>query len=195
MALYRVKAAWNGFSGAPGYSIFHFDAAVEANALGAQNAAAAVDLFYDGLTMYLPTGVSVGVESAVEVIDTPTGQLLDVLSTPALAANVGNATGNYSSAAGACITWNTVGVKNGRRVRGRTFIVPLSAAGCFENNGTLANGFITHLVGKGQALIDGDSDFHVYSRPSSTGASDGSSHTVAGVRVADKTAILKSRRD
>jgi len=195
MALYRVKARWDGFSGAPGYSIFHFDAAVEPNVAGATAVATAVDTFYDSLTGRLPAAVTVTVESAVEVIDTPTGQLQDVLSVPVMAGNKGVNAGAMSSAVGACVTWQTTGVRGGRRVRGRTFLVPLHPGTNFEDNGTLIAGAVATIQTSAQALVDGEYGFHVYARPSGPGATDGASYDVASARVADKTAVLRSRRD
>lgn len=195
MALYRIKNRWTGFNGAPGYSVFHFDAQTAPTEAGAQERADAVGAFNVALKGYLPIGVSVVVEPSVEIINAPDGQLQDVINITSPATQTGTAAGTYSSATGACITWGTAGIRNGRRVRGRTFLVPLNAATSFEGNGTLSNGFITSMTAAADALVGGGWDLQVYSRPSTSGATDGDHYTVQSGRINDKTAILRSRRD
>lgn len=194
MALYRVKTRWSGFSGAPGYTILHFDAAVSGNVDGAENAATGTRAFFNSISALLPSAVRLDVEPAVELIEESSGELVDVFTVPTPAVLSGTQTGGFSSATGACVTWSTVGVRNGRRVKGRTFLVPL-AGSQYEADGTLTSASINTLTTAAQALIAHTSDLHVFGRPSASGATDGASYTVTSARVTDKTAILRSRRD
>jgi len=120
--------------------------------------------------------------------------LMDVLTVTAGSAISGFVSGGFSSATGACINWNTPEVRNGRRVRGRSFIVPL-ASSQYDVDGTLTAGALTGLQTRADTLVGGGWDLQVYKRPTIKGATDGDSATVTSARIADKTAILRSRRD
>ena len=194
MAVYRVKFRWTGFTGAPGYTNLHFDASTEPTQAGAQAVYDAAGEFAGDITSALPSAVSISIEGGVEVVDQTTNELLTVFSATTRTAAKGIGTGGFSSSTGACITWETGEVKNGRRVRGRTFIVPLAASG-YDTDGTLTSGVLTDLQTAAAALAAGGFTFGVLARPSTVGAADGSFHTVTSGRISDKTAVLRSRRD
>lgn len=194
MSVYRVKIRWTGFTGAPGYTILHFDAPTEATQAGADAVHSLTNDFIVSLASNLPSAVSLLAEQGVEVIDQATNQLETIFTATARAATKGVGTGGFSSATGACIVWETGEVKAGRRVRGRTFIVPISAS-MYDTDGTLTSACLTDLQGAASQLAGGGFNFGVLSRPSISGAADGSFHTVSSGRVSDKTAVLRSRRD
>lgn len=194
MAVYRVKLRWTGFTGAPGYTNLHFDVAAGDTVAGAQSVYDQVQTFAIDIAARLPSAVTLTTEAGVEVIDQATNELITIHTVTAGTNTKGQMTGGFSSATGACIVWETGEVKNGRRVRGRTFIVPLSAV-AYEADGTLTASAITGLQDAASKLTAGGFGFGVLSRPSSSGASDGSFHTASSGRVNDKTAILRSRRD
>lgn len=194
MSLFRVKARWSGFTGSPGWSVFHFDAPDDAAGPTAQACADAVrSLAYTWRT-HIPSIVTINVESSVERIDTPTGQMIDITDVTAPLAVTGTATGNFSAASGACIQWITAGVRNGRRVRGRTFVVPMAATG-YDAAGTLSTGALSDLQGGATAFANDFAGAVVYGRPTAPGASDGVAYDIASGRVVDKVAVLRSRRD
>lgn len=172
----------------------HFDAAVAPNVDGALNAVEGVQAFFNAIVLQLPTAVKLNVENAVEVIEETTGQLVETFSVAAQTQISGTGNSTYSGVSGACISWNTGEVRNGRRVRGRTFIIPLHTQ-VYEGDGTLTTGCITALSTAAQGLIDHTSDFHIFNRPTLPGAADGQSATVTGFVVKDKAAVLRSRRD
>lgn len=194
MSAYRVKCRWTGFTGAPGYTILHFDAQTAPTAAAAEAAADAAHTFIQDCASNMPSVVKLTIETAVEVIDEATNQLETIYTVPAGVPLSGTVPGGFSSATGACITWETGEVKNGRRVRGRTFLVPLAGT-CYDTDGTLTSGTLTDLQNAASGIAAGGFSFGVLSRPSGPGASDGSFHTVSSGRVNDKTAILTSRRD
>ena len=194
MAVYRVKLRWTGFTGAPGYTNLHFDAPTDHTQAAAQACYDAASGFAGEIASTIPNAVSITTEGGVEVLEQTNNQLITVYSATTVSPAKGIQTGGYSSATGAVITWETGEVKNGRRVRGRTFIVPLSAA-YYEADGTLSAGVITDLQNAAAALSGGGFNFGILSRPTAVGATDGSFHTVSSGRIADKTAILTSRRD
>lgn len=201
--IYRVKMNWTGFPGAPGLSVFHFrDFDTEPGAglseAGAQAATARVDTFITAVVPYLPQGVMLRSDTEVEVIEETTGQLEDTYSvTPAAAKTGAMSTANgFSAPSGAVINWRTQGVRNGRRIRGRTFLVPLGS-GSYQADGTLSTAAVAGLAAAANALVEssGSPDLGVYARPSGPGASDGNWVVASSATVPDMAAVLRSRRD
>lgn len=193
MALVRVTAEWTGFNGGPGYSAFHFDALTPmADIQGLQ--ARVAGLFYE-IRPQLPEDVRVTVRPTSEIIDEVTGELIDYVEPEeAQSGYSGAASGGYSGASGAVINWNTATVARGRRVRGRTFLVPLAGA-AYDDVGTLTSSTLSNLGRGADALYGGeaDPDFCVWSRPRN--GSGGVLAPVISHRIPDLAAILRSRRD
>lgn len=193
MAISRITAVWQGFPGAPGYSSFFFDAFGGGDLVDAEHAR--VRSFFLALQTILPSGLTVTVNPEAEVLDETTGELLGYsnVTEPSNQVN-GAATGAYSGPAGAAVTWNTDTVAKGRRLRGRTFVVPL-ANSAYDSQGTLATSAITDLNEGAEDLIgDGSGpQLVIWSRPAASVA--GSIGPVTSHRVADKVAVLRSRRD
>lgn len=188
---------WAGFSGAPGYTNLHFlnpepdpnDAARDA--LGTR-----VRAWFQTFSSSLPSGVTITFPTVLERFDTGTGVLEEELPLDPLTTVTGAGSGNYSSAVGACINWRTTSVLNGRRVRGRTFIVPLTAV-AYAADGTLSDTLRTTFQTNANALLDPgitDLPLCIWAQPA-PGGSDGTAHQVTTATVADKTAVLRSRRD
>lgn len=194
MALYRVKARWTGFTGAPGLSVFHFhDESNFASATPAA-AAAAVRAFFQANVALLPGGVTISVENQVELINEGSGELEDIVGIATQTPTTGTATAGFSAPSGVVVHWLTNGVRNGRRVRGKTFLVP-QVGSIYQADGTIANAFIGNYTTAAQALIDDPaSAFVVYGRPTQ-GGTDGQAFLVTGTRVPDMVAVLRSRRD
>lgn len=195
----RVKLKWSGFSGAPGYSNFFYrdDASGSPSQTTADDAVAKVLAFGGAVRSHLPAEVSLQIQNDVEVIEETNGQLEDVLSvasSPVLPGEMASAP--YSAASGGVVTWRTGGVLRGRRVRGRTFLVPLASA-AYQNDGTIASAVLTSLnTNFGGFISDTNSAaLGVYCRPTSKGATDGAWFKVTGFTVPDKVAVLRSRRD
>jgi hypothetical protein len=196
----RVKAKWGGFNGAPGYSNFYFmqEGGFELNATDADRACGRIHTFFDSLKLAFPPNVTIQVQNDVDHIDFVDGKLIDIfgVSTRPLVTGTSGAA-NYSAATGAVVTWRTGGVRNGRRVRGRTFLVPTSS-GTFENNGSLVGSWVTTMQTSAAALIVTDvnaPELGIWARPTGPGATDGEWHRVTSATVPDMSAVLRSRRD
>jgi hypothetical protein len=164
----------------------------------AQGAVAKVRAFYAAVGLWIPNVVKIDVQSDVPVIEDTTNEMTNVLNGGAAATVTGSAgaTVKYSAATGAVVTWRTSQVRNGRRMRGRTFVVPL-ASNAFDVDGTLVSSSVTTLNDAATALRDGTGtgDLGVYGRPSAAGATDGVWSRVTGHSVPDMGAVLRSRRD
>lgn len=189
-----MQALWSGFQGAPGYTSFYF-----AGGGGLiSDAGQIVSRVHDALEHLeapLPTGVSIQVSGSVEVIDSDTGQLTGYVDVDQPDAVEGDAAGtNFSAPSGAVVNWLTDDVRFGRRIRGRTFIVPLSGS-AYQADGTLTTSALGSLNDFASAMRswDFDSEFGVFSRP--RGGSGGVFATCTGHRVPDMAAVLRSRRD
>lgn len=193
MPILRVTAQWTGFTGGPGYSNFHFGGFESPEAaLPSFNAARA---FCVALLPLMPSGTTVSLDPEVAVIDTTSGQVEDYVSTtPASTGASGGTTAPYAGPTGAVVNWLTNGVRNGRRVRGRTFVVPLSSA-AFDSQGTLTSSVLTTIRTAATALVDSSTapDFGVYSRP--VNGAGGAFYAATAARVPDLAAVLRSRRD
>lgn len=199
-SILRVKAAWTGFQGAPGYNLFHFGAFSETGFVpaDAQSCVTRVKTFFDGIQLYMPNAVRVQVQGDVEVLDPTNGTLQDVYSTTQPSYTQGNSGSvtTFASAVGAVVGWRTSQVRNGRRIRGRTFLVPLSS-GAFEADGTLNGGVVTGISTAATTLKNstGAAGLGVWGRPSAPGATDGVWAPATAVAVPDMGAVLRSRRD
>jgi hypothetical protein len=119
-----------------------------------------------------------------------------VATTPAAIVGTAGTTVAYAAALGAVVSWRTGLVRNGRRIRGRTFLVPLSSL-AFDNTGTLIPAALTTFNAAAVTLRDqtGIADIGVYARPSAPGAADGEWALITGHSIPDMGSILRSRRD
>lgn len=195
----RVKARWTIPGAGTAFSVFHFGntALEDPSQADADAAAAKVTTFFSSVKAYLPNVVSVQVQSEVELIVPTSGSMTGILSAPAQGTQTGTAgaTAGWAAAAGAVVTWNTAGIRNNRRVRGRTFLVPLSNE-AWDVDGTLKIVPLNGINSAATALRDtaGGIDLGVYGRPTAVGATDGEFFAVSGHRLPDMSAILTSRR-
>lgn len=190
----RVQALWTGFQGAPGYTSWYGisdgDSGAAATALAAR-----MRTFWDGIKGLIPTIVDIKVQRVYQVLDTITG---NITAETALAADpalvTGTAAGNFAAAAGACINWETgVFNANGRRIRGRTYVVPI-ASSATENDGTLSATALGALTAGATAALGGTGSLGVFTRPPA-GGGPGDFNIAISALVKDKTAVLRSRRD
>lgn len=194
MAIFRIQARWSGFTGAPGYSAFHFDAATAGAGPTPQACADAVRTLLVSWGNYLPGGVSVAVESEVQRLEESTGTLIGFEQVTPGSAVSGSGTSSYSAATGAVIIWNTAGVRRGRRIQGRSFVVPVSGA-ALTSTGQISTPAQTALQSGATAFADSITGPVVWARPSGPGASDGQIASITAARVPTKVAVLRSRRD
>ncbi len=193
MAITRVTAEWSGFSGAPGYSNFYFAAFGSGDAVDLE--VARVRALFNAIPTYIPSGVSVRVLQEAAILDESSGELLGYSQATTQPSQVtGTGIGSWSAASGAVLTWNTETIARGRRLRGRTFLVPLAVA-AYDTSGTLAQAFMTAATTGANALIgDGTGPTAViWSRP--RGGAGGSAGPITSSRVADRVSVLRSRRD
>lgn len=189
MQLHRLVLEWSGV-GVTGraVTVLHYDGTEQpappvAAVLAALNASKAL----------FPENMKITVPGAGETIDDNTGSLLGVWSSAGGGTVTGTAAGATVLGVGACITWRTGTIVRGRRLRGRTFLVPLGAF-VWEPNGTFSASALTQIQTLANAL-QATGGLAVWSRPTGELAGDGDSGAVLSNSVRDVPAVLTSRRD
>lgn len=196
--LARIKINWTGFVGAPGYTNLYFrDPGSATMSQSVVNAAVtATDTWLDAWKSLVPPVVSFVIDPNVEVIDENTGTLVALFTGTPATTRLGTGTGVYSAATGAVVNWKTIGIRNGRVMRGRTFMVPLigtayDAAGSLDNTklGTIRTATATFTSSFGTSSLV------VWGRPTTSGGTNGVAAVVTGFNIPDMAAVLRSRRD
>jgi len=189
MHLFRVVVAWAGPQVVgSAVNVLHFD--------GSNQSAppvAAIKGAYGFVANVMPTGSSVTIPTTGDVIEDTTGELVGVWTGAGGGAVNGMADAKAAAGVGGCVGWQTGGIVNGRKLRGRTFLVPLSIS-AYDGDGTFTASAANYLKQFADGL-QAAGPLAVLHRPTSKGASDGTSYGVIANRVRDKVAYLSSRRD
>ena len=199
MAIMRAKLQWTIPNAGISHSVLHFRApgGFAPTQADADVVRTKMGTMKTNIQSLIPSTIQLRVQSDVEVIDTPDGKLLDVFGTASDTTNGGSLPGSEKWAApvGAVITWNTADIRNSRRVKGRTFLVPI-ASSLFDVDGTLnpTNMSQIETVATNLRTASSGVELVVYGRPSAPGATDGTASLVTSHRIPDTAAILTSRR-
>jgi hypothetical protein len=194
--MFRVTAVWSGFPGGPGFSNFYFTQPAITGP-SAQAVATDVRAFFAGFSGLIPAGVAIQVAPQVALIDEATGTLQDeiTVATPPAVLN-GGGNGERSAPSGAVVNWKTSTIVAGRRLRGKTFLVPLTIQS-YDNTGTLTDAALALLRASAATLatvnVGAPTELCVWHRP--VNGAGGSLGIVTSSSVPDKAAILTSRRD
>lgn len=202
MPLQRVQVAWTGFIGGPGVSTHYF-----------LDAGAAVDdlrSFYATVASMLPGDVHILVPAAGDSLDVETGAITGAWTGPSTAVVDGSDSGSYASTSGPLVRWETGTIVGGRRLLGRTYLVP-AGRDAYDGGGQIAGGIRTTIADAGQTFIDADTaNLLVWQRPRAAAAAYtdrkgvvhpaitgrvGSAAAVVSCFVPSAPAVLRSRRD
>jgi hypothetical protein len=187
----RVKVIWSGFTGAPGYSNYFFDAPT--TDMGA------LKTFLTACNSYWNNNVILNVPTSGDQIDSSTGQITGVWT----GTNGGNVAGfggtaAYSGSSGFLVNWKTSTIIAGRRVQGRTYFVP-GSANVYQTDGTIIESARTTILNAANAMIASyGTNLKIFARPFAGAgvkpARPGASATVVGCFVPDIAAVMRSRR-
>lgn len=197
-----MTAVQTGYTGAPGYTKIHLgeiNTSVDANSAGA-----AFRAFLDALKAFWVVGWNYTITPTVQQYDVSTGKLVSEvgMTTPPTAVNgtvtAGTGAAAYAGGTGLVLNWVTGVIVNGRKVRGRTFIVPV-VQGLFSTDGTISSATITTCQAAGATFIGAlSTHMQVWSRqfdnakpPNQIG---GQVHDVQTILVPDRAAQLRTRR-
>jgi hypothetical protein len=193
-----VTAVWDGFQGAPGYSRFNFFELADVATCNA--AGAAVRAFFFSLNTLLLNNWTVKVNQVVQHKDVATGDLTGetvMSSVPSTVLGVAAAATVWAGGSGLVTNWITGAFWNGRKVRGRTFIVP--AVGGYSNDGTISTGTQNQVTNAGNTLIaDPTTSLAIWAKKFDSGNPPkqvaGGLFSVTGCATPDRAAQLRTRR-
>lgn len=184
----EAQILWQGVGG-PGVSTFHVTRPL--NQSEAQGVTNALQAFADDLSDLLPNDYVVTGAGEVRLIDDANGQLTGTYPVSGWQSS-GQSAGYFSRAAGARIDWLTQAIVAGRRLRGRTYWVPIRSSS-FTQDGILSGGDVSTIQNAGEDLIDALAA--VGCPLLAWSPTHGVSALVEAVYVPPKGAILRSRRD
>lgn len=192
----RMRVALTGFIGGPGVCTFY---STDPSSTYPQ----LVDL-WGSLSARMPSTVSISVEATGDVIDPATGVLVDSWSHAAAAGFAGADPAVYPAPAGACLTWICSDIFDGKRLKGRTYVVPMGG-GAYQADGTINPANLTALRSAASDYVTACTGFAVVwhrprvardadgSRPAVT-ARAGSFGIITSSTVHDQAVVLRSRR-
>lgn len=189
--MFEYRAIWNVQGGGVGYSVFHVREA------GLSSISAEAQIFADDLRTglfsiagMLPDDVQITFDTEARELNVVTGALESVGSVDAPAAVTGASAAVYSAPSGARVDLITESIVAGRRLRGRTYMVPLYST-AYTTNGSISSGAQSSLEGAFETFRDqaGAYSLAVWSR------THGVLADVASVNVPSEAAILRSRRE
>lgn len=132
------------------------------------------------------------VEPVGRIFNEATGQTTGIWADPRVKTGVGTGTsgGQVANATMVLFQWRTGVYKNGRELRGRTYV-----PGLLSNQvvgGELQPSSATALATAAQEFVDASPGFHIWSRPKN--GTSGSSEQVVSGTVWNELAVLRSRR-
>jgi hypothetical protein len=186
--LMRYRVAWTGTPVVGGgLSTFYFADGTAPAAIPTNTKAlftAIKGLFNSGITWNFPNGG--------DIINDADGALVGSWTGGAATTEVGSTANPYAAGVGCIISWNTTGIHRRRRVKGRSFLVPL-LSNQYDFDGTILNTAVTTIQNAATALATSSTPLVIWSRPHK-GAADGASFAVTAATAMDKVATLKSRR-
>lgn len=188
MAHTQITARWTGGAGLPGYTKMRFNG--ELDAAGAATAATNMRTFFLAVRQWIPGNVSISWDGLAQILGT-NGALEGEVGYAAPASVAGESVQAYNAAGGAVVTWPTGLIVNGRRLKGRTFLVPLTNT-AFATDGTLADDARAGIQAAALALAASVPALVIFGGTASTGWH---TSTVSGASVPDRAAVLRSRRD
>ena len=191
---------WTGFRGAPGVSTF-----VALNSLpnNAQGYAANINKFFTAVAAIFPSSLVIKASPTYRILDEQTGALIQENAyAAALPAVAGTGAPGFAAPAGAVVDWVTSTIGTRRAIRGRTFLVPISAQ-AWEADGTM-NAATVDLIRNSatQLIVDQNANFVIWRRPRPAQVAPkvprpavvGKSGVVVSSKVPDMAAMLRTRR-
>jgi len=184
-SLQRYRVHWSGFTGSPGVSTFYFGSPVDP--------AADLHTLFTAIAGHLPSQVRLDFPTSGDVITDTSGQLTGSFTSSGAAQVAGSGTNIYAPTTGAVWKWLTSTAINGRKVLGKTFIVPVDDGSL--SSGTLTTATVTAMqtaLTTWHATTAGGLQ-KVWNRPR-VGV-PGAQTAITGVTVSNFAAVLRSRRD
>lgn len=134
------RPQWSGSRIGSGFTVFNLEGTESTTSETAENAATAIRAWFNSLIATIPNDVSITFPGEMLVTNAATGELESVLPVTPPTGIVGDYSGAYAANAGRLVRWQTGAVLGGRRITGRTFLVP--SGGVFTDGGNVGNSVI-----------------------------------------------------
>lgn len=180
----KVPVTWQTGAGGVGYSVFY--------TLDADDATANLGTFFNAIKSIFPSSVSWSIPSTGDKLDVSSGVLTGTWTGGTAASITSSGSGTYAAGTGMYVKWATAGIKNGRKVQGRTFLAPVLSS-VYDNDGTITGTNLT-LVGGAATTLVAANKLGVYSRPTTAFPNSGSFSAFTGSSVPDRVTSLRTRR-
>lgn len=178
----RVDVQMTGAPGAPFYSRFFFEGVGPTPQQAADRTAA----FWFAIRSVIGTGLTINVLPTVYDVDPVTGQITAANTVTAPSAVAGSASDEKLPFANqGLVVWRTGTYRNGREVRGHTFIPQMTQAA--NSSGSADPAYRATIQAAAETLRSGD--VCVYSPTARQW------YSCDAVNVSTKIAVLRSRRD
>lgn len=201
--LNRTRVIFTGLIGGPAVSTMYF--------LDTNTCLPSLYNFWNGVRGNMPPNVHILIDPAGDKIEDTTGELVGAWSGAPQAEIVCNGGATYAAPVGALVTWPTASILDGRRLKGRTFVVPISA-GAYTNGGKLLADAVSQISAAAlQLVVEQETSMVIWHRPFAGApavpatatkaakparpAHDGGHALIAIPQVFDKVVVLRSRRD
>jgi len=185
----QYRWSWQGGRIGQGLSVFNLLGSDFTGNINAANSA--IRTWFNGLRTTIPDDVTISGPPEVLQVNDADGQLIDVQALTPVAAIVGSSTAAFASPAGRVVRWNTPVVLAGRRLIGRTFLVPSVAV--FNVTGSIDPATITADAALHAALVStlqsNGTPLGVWSRK------NGSIHEVSSGTTLARPTTLRTRND
>ena len=188
--VFQYRPEWSGTSGGPGVTVLNARLGA-GGLLEEQQFADFTRAWYLRMVAFFPTEITFTFPAEVTELNTTTGVLESVVSVNAPDPVTGTSAGVYAAPAGARVDWHTGAIVDGKRLRGRTYLVPITT-GAYDGGGTLLATAINDLTADAVQYLsdmDGIGALGVWSR------THGVIADVSSVNIPDEVAVLRSRRD
>lgn len=193
MSYTELVVVWSGVTGLPGYSKYRFIGELTGSQLNA--AAANLGTWLNAIRPVIPLNVTLTIQPGAST-HSDDGTLTSELTIGTVPGPyVGSGLSTYSAASGAMILWNTGAINGGKKVRGRTYLVP-ATTGVLQNDGTILDATVTALTTAANVFATSTPSPAVNSRarPNNPAAGDQTTAMISG-QCQQKQVVLRSRRD
>lgn len=196
--MYRYRVFWSIPNAGPSVSTFYLSPFVGADLTVA---ASKIRDFFVSRAALFPNEVTITFDSAMDSITPATGELNGTEGVTPGAAVTGSGSGTWAAGSGVRVDWQTADFAYGRRVRGRTFLVPAVSA-AFGTDGRILPAQVVASTSNAAALITAlaanSTPLVVWSRPKAAigegPARPGAIHDVTAAVVPSLAATLRGRK-
>lgn len=182
----RIRSVTDGLPSAPFLTTHYFETSAESVA---QEAYAALGDFWEAMSVAVNHNANINIDPVMFIIDPVTGNTTGTfLATIPLGYAGGNTGDALPAGVSPIMQLRTGSYLAGREVRGRTFLPGLTQDQINIQSGTLNETSRDYLSAIGQALVDADLGWCVWSRK------NGTADTVSVVNIAQSAGMIRSRR-